>query len=46
LKTNSNISHEISFSAKKLFHADTRTDGRTDKHNVANSPFPKFLVWF
>jgi hypothetical protein len=29
-----------------LFHDDTRTDGRTDRHKDVNSPFSKFLVWF
>jgi hypothetical protein len=31
---------------KELFHADTRTAGRIDWPNDANSSFPKFLVWF
>jgi len=32
--------------AKELFYADTGTDGRTDRHKVANSPFSQFLFWF
>jgi hypothetical protein len=26
----------------ELFHADRRTDGRTDRHDEANSRFPQF----
>ena len=26
----------------ELFHADGRTDGRTDRHDEVNSPFSQF----
>ena len=29
-----------------LFHADTQTDKRTDRHNDCNSTFSQFFVWF
>jgi len=32
--------------AAEFFHADTQTDGRTDRHKDANSPFSQFFVRF
>jgi len=29
--------------AEHLFHAETQTDGRTDRKNDANSPFSQFI---
>jgi len=29
--------------AKYVFHSDTQKDVRTDRHEVANSPFSQFL---
>jgi len=36
----------ISHSVEYLVHSDTKTDGRTDRHNDVNIPFPKFFVRF
>jgi len=30
--------------ADDLFHDETKTDGRTDRHNDASSPFSQFFV--
>jgi len=32
--------------AGNLFHFERQTDGRTDKHNVANSQFSQFLFGY
>jgi len=32
--------------AEELFHADTQTEGRTDRHKDANNPFSRFLSDF
>ena len=33
---------KISQVGADLFHADRQKDGRADKHDEANSPFPQF----
>jgi len=32
--------------AAELFHADTQTDGRRDKHDDVNSPFSQLFITF